>query len=155
MAKATVAPVPSTGSGDVLSLTRANAFAVAEPGRHLLPEGTEVTLTVVSPGEAPREVTLERRRIDPVITPDVRRLESDPSIGYLQVLALSGQEAVDGLLVLLDQLGQVRIEDVVEKVLLARPVVVDQRLRDARRLALASSGVADAAPAGPPGDLRP
>jgi carboxyl-terminal processing protease len=61
------------------------------------PEGTDVTLTVVSPGEEPREVTLERRRIDPVITPDVRRLESDPSIGYLQVLALSGQEAVDGI----------------------------------------------------------
>lgn len=61
------------------------------------PEGTDVTLTVVSPGEEPRDVTLERRRIDPTITPEVRRLERDPSIGYLQVLALSGQEAVDGI----------------------------------------------------------
>ncbi len=61
------------------------------------PEGTDVTLSVVSPGEEPRDVTLERRRIDPVITPEVRRLESDPSIGYLQTLALSGQEAVDGI----------------------------------------------------------
>lgn len=61
------------------------------------PEGTDVTLTVVSPGEAPRDVTLERRRINPVIAPEVRRLESDPSIGYLQVLALSGQEVVDDI----------------------------------------------------------
>jgi carboxyl-terminal processing protease len=61
------------------------------------PAGTEVTLTVVSPGEEPRDVTLERRRISPVIAPEARRLESAPSIGYLQVLALSGQEAVDGI----------------------------------------------------------
>ncbi len=61
------------------------------------PEGTDVTLTVVSPGEEPRDVTLDRRRIDPVIAPEVRRLEADPAIGYLQVLALSGQEAVDGI----------------------------------------------------------
>ena len=61
------------------------------------PEGTDVTLTVVSPGEEPRDVTLERRRIDPIIWPEVRRLEQDPSVGYLQVLALSGQEAVDGI----------------------------------------------------------
>lgn len=61
------------------------------------PEGTEVTLTVVSPGEEPRDVTLERRRISPVIAPEVRRLEADPSVGYLQVLALSGQETVDAI----------------------------------------------------------
>ncbi len=61
------------------------------------PEGTDVTLTVVSPGEEPRDVTLERRRINPVITPEVRRLEADPAIGYLQVLALSGQQAIDGI----------------------------------------------------------
>ena len=61
------------------------------------PEGTDVTLTVVSPGQEPRDVTLERRRINPIIAPEVRRLESDPSAGYLQVLALSGQEAVDGI----------------------------------------------------------
>lgn len=61
------------------------------------PEGTEVTLTVVSPGEAPREVTLERRRITPTVLPEVRRFESEPSIGYLQVLALSRQEVVDAI----------------------------------------------------------
>jgi carboxyl-terminal processing protease len=61
------------------------------------PEGTDVTLTIVSPGEAPRDVTLDRRRINPLILPDARRLEADPSIGYLQVLALSGQDAVDGI----------------------------------------------------------
>jgi len=61
------------------------------------PEGTDVTLTIVSPGEEPRDVTLERRRINPLILPDARRLEADPSIGYLQALALSGQQAVDGI----------------------------------------------------------
>jgi carboxyl-terminal processing protease len=61
------------------------------------PEGTEVTLTIVSPGQEPREVTLERRRIDPRILPEVRRLGADPGVGYLQVLALSGQEAIDGI----------------------------------------------------------
>jgi carboxyl-terminal processing protease len=61
------------------------------------PEGTDVTLTVVSPGEAPRDITLDRRRIDPMILPDARRLEIDPGVGYLQILSLSGQEAIDGI----------------------------------------------------------
>lgn len=61
------------------------------------PEGTEVTLTVVSPGEEPRDLALERRRIDPVILPEARRLEQAPDIGYLRVIALSGEEAVDGI----------------------------------------------------------
>ncbi len=61
------------------------------------PEGSEVTLTIASPGEEPREVTLERRRIDPRILPEVRRLDADPGVGYLQILALSGQEAIDGI----------------------------------------------------------
>ncbi len=61
------------------------------------PAGTEVTLTVVSPGEAPRDITLERRQIDPTIRPVARRLEADPSVGYLGVLALSNQEAIDGI----------------------------------------------------------
>lgn len=42
------------------------------------PEGTDVTLTVISPGGTPREVTLERRRITPTIAPEVRRLQLDP-----------------------------------------------------------------------------
>lgn len=61
------------------------------------PEGTDVTLTVVSPGEAPRDITLDRRRINPQIKPDARRLEVDPGVGYLQVLLLSGQDAIDGI----------------------------------------------------------
>jgi carboxyl-terminal processing protease len=61
------------------------------------PAGTELTLTVVSPGEEPRDVVLERRRIDPTIRPEVRRLEVAPGVGYLQVLALSGQEVIDGI----------------------------------------------------------
>ncbi len=61
------------------------------------PEGTDVTLTVVSPGEAPRDLTLDRRRIDPLILPDAHRLEADPTVGYLQILSLSGQEAIDGI----------------------------------------------------------
>jgi carboxyl-terminal processing protease len=62
------------------------------------PAGTDVTLTVQSPGEAPRDITLERRQINPVIRPTARRLEADPGIGYLGLLALSGQEAIDGIL---------------------------------------------------------
>jgi carboxyl-terminal processing protease len=61
------------------------------------PEGTSVTLTVVSPGQPARDVTLERRRIDPTIRPEARRLEGRPSIGYLRVIALSGDAAVDGI----------------------------------------------------------
>ncbi len=61
------------------------------------PEGTEVTLTIATPGEPLRDVTLERRRINPLILPEARRLEADPSVGYVQVLALSGQEAIDGV----------------------------------------------------------
>jgi C-terminal processing protease CtpA/Prc len=61
------------------------------------PVGTSVTLTVESPGEEPREVTLERRQIDPTIRPVARRLEADTSVGYLQVLALSGQTAIESI----------------------------------------------------------
>jgi carboxyl-terminal processing protease len=61
------------------------------------PEGTEVTLTIATPGEELRDITLERRRISPQILPQVRRLESDPGIGYLGVLALSTQEAIDSI----------------------------------------------------------
>ena len=61
------------------------------------PEGTSVTLTVVSPGQEPRDVTLERRRIDPLILPEARRLEAVPGVGYLRVISLSGQETIDGI----------------------------------------------------------
>jgi carboxyl-terminal processing protease len=61
------------------------------------PAGTDVTLTVVSPGEDPRDITLDRRQIEPVIRPEVRRLEADPTVGYLRVLALSGQDTIDAI----------------------------------------------------------
>ncbi|HEX5045041.1 MAG TPA: gephyrin-like molybdotransferase Glp [Candidatus Polarisedimenticolaceae bacterium] len=35
-------PLPSTGSGDVLSLVRANAFLVTEPGKEPQPEGSTI-----------------------------------------------------------------------------------------------------------------
>jgi carboxyl-terminal processing protease len=61
------------------------------------PEGTSITVTVVSPGQEPREVSLERRRIEPLILPEARRLEAAPGVGYLRVISLSGQEAIDAI----------------------------------------------------------
>ncbi len=61
------------------------------------PEGSDVTLTIATPGQELRDVTVERRRINPLTLPEARRLTADPSVGYLQVLALSGQEALDGI----------------------------------------------------------
>ena len=61
------------------------------------PEGTDVTLTVVTPGAAARDIVLERRRINPVISPEARRLEADPTVGYLRLISLVGQETIDGV----------------------------------------------------------
>jgi carboxyl-terminal processing protease len=61
------------------------------------PEGTDVTITVASPGQAPRDVTLTRRRVDPTILPEAQRLPADPRVGYLRVIALSEQVAIDGI----------------------------------------------------------
>ncbi len=61
------------------------------------PEGSDVTITIATPGQELRDVTVERRRINPLTLPEARRLTADPSVGYLQVLALSGQEALDGI----------------------------------------------------------
>lgn len=59
------------------------------------PEGTDVTLTVVSPGEDPRDIVVPRSRINPIILPDAHRLEADQGIGYLRLNSLSGQETID------------------------------------------------------------
>jgi carboxyl-terminal processing protease len=59
------------------------------------PEGTDVTLTVISPGEEARDIVVPRRRISPLILPDAHRLENDPGIGYLRLNSLSGQETID------------------------------------------------------------
>jgi carboxyl-terminal processing protease len=61
------------------------------------PEGTEVTLTVISPGEEAREIVVPRQRIDPRILPEAHRLESDADIGYLRLNSLSGQETIDAV----------------------------------------------------------
>lgn len=49
------------------------------------PEGSKVTLTVRSPGEEPRDVELVRRPINGAVLPSARRLEADPSVGYLVI----------------------------------------------------------------------
>jgi carboxyl-terminal processing protease len=61
------------------------------------PEGTEVTLTVVSPGEEPRDVVVERRRIDPLTLPEARRLGDEQEVGYLRVPGLAGQPVIDAV----------------------------------------------------------
>jgi C-terminal peptidase prc len=61
------------------------------------PEGTDVRLTVVSPGGEPRDVEVERRRIEPLILPDAHRLEAAPTVGYLRLDSLAGQETIDGV----------------------------------------------------------
>jgi carboxyl-terminal processing protease len=61
------------------------------------PEGTSVTLTVVSPGQEPRDVVVERRRIDPLTLPEAKRLGADQEVGYLRIPGLSGQEVIDSV----------------------------------------------------------
>jgi carboxyl-terminal processing protease len=62
------------------------------------PVGTPVTLTVVSPGEEPREVVIERRSVQPVILPDARRIGEDAGVGYLRPNALAGETAIAGVI---------------------------------------------------------
>lgn len=61
------------------------------------PEGTTVTLGVKSPGEEPRDVVVERRRIDPTIHPTSELLGPDDSIGLLTLHSMEGQETLDGV----------------------------------------------------------
>ena len=49
------------------------------------PSGTSVRLTIKSPGQAPRDVTITRAEINGRARPEARRLEGDPRIGYLFV----------------------------------------------------------------------
>jgi C-terminal peptidase prc len=49
------------------------------------PEGSKVTLTVRSPGEEPRDVELVRGPINGAVLPTARRLDADPSVGYLVI----------------------------------------------------------------------
>ena len=54
-------------------------------------------MTVVSPGEEPRDVVVERRRIDPLTLPGSRRLGDDQEVGYLRVPGLAGQDVIDAV----------------------------------------------------------
>ena len=42
-------------------------------------------------------MTLTRRQVDPTIRPESRRLAADPRVGYLRVVSLAGQWAIDGI----------------------------------------------------------
>ena len=53
------------------------------------PEGTTVTLTVVSPEQPERIVPIVRGRVTGAVVPSSRRLAADPSIGYLIIPTLS------------------------------------------------------------------
>jgi carboxyl-terminal processing protease len=59
------------------------------------PTGSKVRLLVSSPGGEPRELVIERRTIEPRIVPEVRRLELEPTVGYLRLVTLSGQETLE------------------------------------------------------------
>lgn len=61
------------------------------------PEGTTVTLGVRSPGEQPRDVVVERRRIDPTVHPSSELLGPDGSIGLLRLNSMEGQQTLDGV----------------------------------------------------------
>jgi C-terminal processing protease CtpA/Prc len=58
------------------------------------PAGTDVTLTVTSPGQAPRRITITRAAVEPIAPPRAVRLD-EPGIGYLWPgdLAAQGQPA--------------------------------------------------------------
>lgn len=49
------------------------------------PEGTTLTLTVISPGKQPRQVRVTRRAIRGAIEPWSSRLQTDSKIGYLAI----------------------------------------------------------------------
>jgi carboxyl-terminal processing protease len=65
------------------------------------PEGTTVTLGVRSPGEEPRDVVVERRRIDPTVHPSSELLGTDGSIGLLRLNSMEGQQTLDGVVEIL------------------------------------------------------
>lgn len=61
------------------------------------PEGTTVTLGIASPGEPPREVVVERRRIDPTVLPISARIGPKQRIGYLRLPSMEGQPLFDAM----------------------------------------------------------
>jgi carboxyl-terminal processing protease len=61
------------------------------------PEGTTVTLGVETPGEAPRDVVIERRRVETFILPIASRMGPGGSIGYLRLPSVEGAAMVGGI----------------------------------------------------------
>jgi carboxyl-terminal processing protease len=61
------------------------------------PEGTTVTLGIASPGEPVRDVSVERRRIDPTVLPVVTRIGPKHRIGYLRFPSMEGQPFYDAM----------------------------------------------------------
>jgi C-terminal peptidase prc len=55
------------------------------PGRIRGPVGTSVTLTVQSPGQAPRDIAIVRQHITSSENPIITQLNGDPAIGYLVI----------------------------------------------------------------------
>ena len=84
--------------------------AIGADGRHSLDllhglPGTQISLTAQSPGEAPREVRVVRRRIDGALLAAGRLLPASRRIGYLMIptlwdasMAASAREALTGLM---------------------------------------------------------
>ena len=60
---------------------------------------------MVSPGEEPRDITLERRQIDPVILPQSYRLEADPSLLAVDGVHLSDAGIAHNVERMLDAVG--------------------------------------------------
>lgn len=60
------------------------------------PAGTKVTITVKSPGKEPREIAIQRGRINfPSSLVEARRLQADPTVGYVWIGALAGDDFPD------------------------------------------------------------
>ncbi|MER3443273.1 MAG: hypothetical protein C4342_05670 [Armatimonadota bacterium] len=57
------------------------------------PEGSTLTLRVKSPGQPPRDVTVQRARVNyPETILEARRLEANPQVGYLWVSELGKEQ---------------------------------------------------------------
>ena len=67
------------------------------------PEGTTVKLGILTPGQPVREVEVQRRRIDPTITPISEEIGPDNSVGYLRLPSMEGQNTIDGVASVLAQ----------------------------------------------------
>lgn len=83
------------------------------------PAGSSVTLTVTSPGEPTREVTLTRRAINGKVLPSSRRLEADDSIGYLVIPSFDPAD--------MDELVAVELSELLESETPLKGVIIDLR----------------------------